>query len=116
MTRFSSAGSAAAVGASLANTEPASMTPSSRTGSLRSSIQLLYQRQYLVAYDLRGDDADTLVANHTGLVDDIGFGNAVYAVIDADAAVAIIGGKLIGIAEARQPGNAVGALVFVIEA
>src|ERR1035437_6480141 len=93
MARFSSTGSGTAGGASLASTDPARMSPNSSASSLRIAVQLLHQRQDLVTHDLWGDGTDALVADHAGLVDDIGFGNPIHAVIDADAAVMIIGDR-----------------------
>src|SRR5471032_1490935 len=115
ITRFSSAGSGTAGGASLASTVPARMSPNSSASILRIAVEFPHQRQDLVAHDLRGDGTDALVADHAGLVDDIGFGNPIHAVIDADAAVTVIGGDLVGVSQARQPGESVGALVLVVQ-
>src|SRR5476649_1075757 len=114
MTRFSSAGSGTAGGASLASTDPARMSPYTSASSLRIAVQRLHQRQNLVAHDLRGDGTDALVADHAGLVDDIGFGNPINAVIDADAAVTVVGRDLVRVSQARKPGEAVCALVLVV--
>src|SRR5512140_104889 len=113
--RFSSAGSATAGAASLASADPARTSPNSSTSSLRISVQFLHQRQDLVAHDFRSDRTDALVADHAGLVDDISFRNPVDTVIDADAAIVVVRRDLIGIPQPRQPCEAVGALILVIE-
>src|SRR5438105_3057509 len=103
IARRSSSGSAAAGSASFAAAETASASNSSATIRLRTAFQLLDQRQDLFLHDLGREDADALVADHAALVDHICLGNAVDAVVYADASVAIIGGELIRIAHRREP-------------
>src|SRR5471032_60933 len=64
ITRFSSAGSGTAGGASLASTDPAKRKQNSSVSSLGIAVEFLHQRQNLVAHDLRGDSADALVADY----------------------------------------------------
>src|SRR6267142_3864390 len=114
ITRFSSTGSAAAGAASLAAIGAASET-SSRKASGLGTVELFHQRQQRVFDDLRRERPDALVANDPGLVDQVGLGDAVDAVVDPDPAVEVEDRDLVGIAHAFQPGEAVLALVLVVE-
>ena len=79
-------------------------------------LQLLQQRQDFVFERVGCDRTDLLVTHHAGFIDDKGFGHAVYAVIDADAAIGIDDAGLIRVAEPAEPRECVSALVFVVEA
>src|SRR6267142_2008044 len=112
--RASSAGSAAASGASLAHAPMPVSTSSIEMNSLR--IEFLQQRLDALGDHLRRERADVLHADHAALVDDECLGHAVDAEVDADAAVLVEDGRVIGVAELVEPAHAVGALVFVVEA
>src|SRR5687768_6875673 len=71
------------------------------------AIELLQQGFDLLLEDFRRHRADALVADHALAVDDVGFGNAVDAVVDADAPGRILHGGDVGIAVSLQPGNRV---------
>src|SRR4051812_2035798 len=116
MTRASSAGSAAAGAASFAPAwaSQASATRATRATSALATLQLLDERQQRLLDDLRRERADALVADHSALVDQVGLGNAVDAVVDPDPALEVVGGRLVRIAHALQPGEAVLALVLVV--
>src|SRR5262245_35859380 len=114
ITRFSSAGSAAAGAASLAATGSVASTIS--RASALCTFELFHQRQQRVLHDFRGEGPDALVADDALLVDQVGLGHAVDAVVDADASFEIEYRDLVGIAHALQPGEAVLALVLVVEA
>src|SRR5262245_16413482 len=80
------------------------------------TLQLLHERQDAIAHDLGRESADALVADHALLVDDERFRHAVDAVIHAEPAVAVVKRHGEGVAEARQPGEGLAALVLVVEA
>src|SRR5574342_1170709 len=84
MTRRSRAGSGAAEVASFAGAH-GEATSRRRARSL-TTTELLDQRQDLALDDLRSERADALVANDAALVDHVGLGHTVHAVIDADPA------------------------------
>src|SRR5262245_43363407 len=105
ITRFSSTGSAAAGAASFAVSGAASIAASSTTSAL-GTVELFDQRQEGVLHYLRSERADLLVADHALLVDHVGLGHAVDAVVDADAAVEVVDRDLVGIAHAFQPREA----------
>src|SRR4051812_12591887 len=113
MTRASSAGSDAAGAASFAPAW-ASQASATRTTSALATLQLLDERQQRLLDDLRRERADALVADHSALVDQVGLGNAVDAVVDPDPALEVVGGRLVRVAHALQPGEAVLALVLVV--
>src|SRR5574340_1564435 len=94
VTRCSSAGSCAAGAASLPSAAvPAiSMSISART---LATIELAHQRENLFLQDLGRDRPDLLVANHSALVDHVGFRDTVDAVIDADPALDVVRRQLI---------------------
>src|SRR6266496_1853355 len=115
ITLCSSAGSAAAGPASFAHTH-GTVAARSRNARTLSTAELLHQRQQLFPDDLRRERADAFVADDAELVDHVGLGNAVDAVVDADLAFEVVDRKLIGIAHALQPRQAVFALVLVVEA
>src|SRR5262249_33747 len=79
------------------------------------TIELFDERQQGVLHDLRGEGADALVADHALLVDQVGLGNAVDAVVDADQAVEVEDRDFVRVAPALQAREAVLALVRVIE-
>src|SRR6266436_6455521 len=114
MTLCSSAGSAAAGAASFANAHGA-IAARNTNGRTLSTAELLHQGQYLVLDDLRRERADALVADDPELVDHVGLGHSVDAVVDPDPAVEVEGGELVGVAHALQPRQAVLALVLVVE-
>src|SRR5437867_11837438 len=89
MTLCSSAGSAAAGAASFASAHGA-VAASSRNARDLSTAELLHQRQQLFLDDLRCKRADAFVADDPELVDQVGLGHAVDAVVDADLAVEIV--------------------------
>src|SRR5262245_9683172 len=113
MTRFSSKGSSTTGEAEMAR-ELARMRQT-RKAKLRT-LQLLHERQDAIAHDIGREDADALVADHALLVDDEGFRHAIDAVIHAEPAVAVVKRQGEGVAEARQPGEGLAALVLVVEA
>src|SRR3954463_3251334 len=57
------------------------------------TAELAHERHDLLRRNLLRDGADALVADHALLVDHIGFGDAVDAVVDADATRAVVDGK-----------------------
>src|SRR5215467_1041054 len=118
ITRFSRTGSAAAGAASLAAacaTSSAATSAASSRAAILGTLELSDERQQGVLHDLRCEGADALVANHALLVDQVGLGHAVDAVVDADTAVEVEDRDLVGVAHALQPGESVRALVLVVE-
>src|ERR1043165_2203221 len=84
-TRFSSTGSSAAGRAvSCPLTRLLVRKHATRNISLTACVQLLQQRLYLVAQDRGRHRADALVADHPLVVDDVGLGHAIDAVVDRD--------------------------------
>src|SRR5882672_2843523 len=81
-TLCSSAGSAAAGAASFACAHGGAA--SSRSARILTTAELLHQGQHLALDDLVGERADALVADDAALVDHVGLGHAVDAVIDTD--------------------------------
>src|SRR4029079_7572373 len=71
----------------------------SSIASSLATIQLGHERQDFLLNDLRGQRTDALVANHAGLVDHVRLRRPVNAVVDADAALRIVGGHHERIAE-----------------
>src|SRR6266849_7613403 len=114
VTLCSSTGSAAAGAASFANAHGATAARSRNARDL-STAELLHQRQQLFLDDLARERADAFVADDPELVDHVGLGHAVDAVVDADLAVEVVDRKAVGIAHAFQPRQAVFALVLVVE-
>src|SRR5882672_6083650 len=114
VTLCSSTGSAAAGAASFANVH-AAVAARSRNEKTLSTAEFFYQRQHLVLDDLARERADALVADDPELVDDVGLGHAVDAVVDADLAVEVVDREPVGIAHAFEPREAVFALVLVVE-
>src|SRR5687767_7747429 len=53
---------------------------------LATALQLLHQWPHLLLRDLGGERPDVLVADYAALIDDVGLGHAVDAVVDRDAA------------------------------
>src|SRR5437879_12732221 len=104
MTRLSSAASSALATETASNNAKALL-----------AIKFIQQGNELVAHQLAGDRADALVADHAALVDDVGLRHAVHAVVDADPAVEVERRQPVGIAEALQPAERIGARVLVIE-
>src|SRR6185436_13020958 len=76
------------------------------------TAKLLHQRHDLLPRVLRRERADVLVADHALAVDHVGFGHAVDAVVDRDAAIAVVHRELVGVAVAREPGQRVFARVL----
>src|SRR5262249_44131993 len=109
MTRFSRSGSAAAGGASLAETGAESGT-SSRSATALRTVELFDQRQHFLLHDLRSERTDALVADHALLVDHVSLRHAVDAVIDPDLPVEIVDRELVGVTHAFQPFQPVLAL------
>src|SRR5262252_6651535 len=92
ITRFSSTGSAAAGTASFAAACPTSRAATSAASSRAralGTVELFDQRQQSVLHDLGGEGPDLLVADDAFLVDHVGLGHAVDAVVNSDAAVAV---------------------------
>src|SRR5215467_1085492 len=114
ITRFSSAGSAAAGAASFAMTGAATSAASSSAATL-CTVELFDERQQGVLDELGRERPDALVADDALLVDQVGLGHAVDAVVDSDAAVEVEDRDLVRIAHALQPREAVLALVLVVE-
>src|SRR4051812_1738234 len=112
MTRFSSSGSSDTGEA--AKAQKAVAIDRTITNTL-GTLQFLHQRQDPVAHDLGREDADALVADHPLAVDDEGLGHAVDAVVHPEAALAVVQGERVGVAEASEPGNGLLALVLVVE-
>src|SRR6266853_2479265 len=115
MTRCSSAGSAAAGAASFAYTHE-TVAARSRNARTLSTAELLHQRQQLFLDDLGSERADAFVSDDAELVDHVGLGHAIDAIVDAHLAFEVVDRKLVGIAHALQPLQAVFALVLVVEA
>src|SRR5260221_14428751 len=113
MTLCSSAGSAAAGAASFASAH-GTVAASSRNARDLSTAELLNQRQQLFLDDLRCERADAFVADDPELVDHVGLGHAVDAVVDADLAVEVVDREAVGIAHAFQPRQAGPAPVLVV--
>src|SRR5262245_24816905 len=80
------------------------------------TLQLLHERQDPLAHDLRGEDADALVADHASAVDDEGFGHAVDAVVHAEAPFAVVQRQRVRVAEALEPGERLLGFVLVVQA
>src|SRR5262249_16491862 len=113
MTRFSSIGSSDKDDA--AKPDKAVKIEKKAKTQLRT-LELLHQRQDALAHDLGREDADALVADHAFAVDDEGLGHAVDAVVHAEASLAVVQRKRVGIAEAPEPGERLLGLVLVVEA
>src|SRR6185503_8891673 len=103
-TRFSRTGSSWAMA-----------SPQKRT-SASLTIQFFQKRFDLLFEDLRRHRADALVADHALAVDDVGFGDAVDAVVERDAPGAVVhrGGERVAVA--RQPWQRVLARILVVQA
>src|SRR5882762_8126702 len=114
MTLCSSAGSAAAGAASFAYTH-GTVAARIRNASDLSTAELFHQGQQLFLDDLGRERADALVADDAELVDHVGLGHAVDAVVDADLAVEVVDREPVGLANAFKPRQAVFALVLVVE-
>src|SRR6185503_8004652 len=87
-----------------------------RTSSSLLTLQLAHQRHDALRHDLRRDRADLLVADDALLVDHVGLGHAVHAVVDADLAVQVLERSAVRVAVALEPLQPVVALVLVVEA
>src|SRR5581483_567559 len=111
-TRFSSAGSSAAGGASAAIARPA--TSDRRRKSLLT-LELAHERHEGLIEELRRHRADALVADDAALVDHVGLGHPVHAVVDAHPPVRVVEGGAVGVAVAGEPAHALGALVLVVQ-
>src|SRR3954471_18762372 len=106
VTRRSSASSASA----------AAQRRASATPRLLRTAQLPDERLELLLHHVGGERPDLLVADHALAVDEIGLGDAVDAVVDADAPVRIEDDELVRVAVSLQPRQRVVALVLVVEA
>src|SRR5687768_3458996 len=82
---------------------------------LTTAVELLHQRHDLLPGGLGRERADVLVADHALAVDDVGFGHAVHAVVDADAAGGVEYRELVRVAVALEPGQRVLARVLVVQ-
>src|ERR1700675_1071665 len=102
MTLCSMAGAGAAGGPSRERTAAHGASSRAKKSSL-ATAELLHQRQYFLLQYLCGDRPDTLVADDAALVDHVGLGHAVDAVVDADAALRVERRELVGIAHVLQP-------------
>src|ERR1700741_3247316 len=69
--------------------------------------QLPDQRQDFLRQDLARHRADLLVADEAALVDHVGLGHAVDAVVDADAPLRVDHRQAVGVAVGGQPAQAV---------
>src|SRR5512134_1653710 len=107
VTRFSISSSCARTPRGAAN--------ASNSSSLVTRAQLLHQRLELLARDLGREGSDVLVADNTPLVDDVGFGHAIDAVVDRDPASGVVHREPIRIAVALEPGQRVLARVLVVK-
>src|SRR5688500_7820440 len=83
--------------------------------SLTTAVQLGDQRPDLLLRHLGRERPDVLVADHALAVDDVGFGHAVHAVVDADAAGGVEYRELVRVAVALEPGQRVLARVLVVQ-
>src|SRR6266508_274627 len=115
MTLCSSAGSAAAGAASFAYAHDVGASSARSRAKGLATAELLHQGQHLVLDDLRRERADSLVADDAALVDHVGLGNAIDAVVDPDPAFDVEDRELIGVAHGLEPRQAVFALVPVVE-
>src|SRR5712664_3651870 len=109
MTRFSKTGS------SLPTTHT-EKNNRKRNANALFTRQLAHQRRYLLRRDFLRHGADALVTDHALLVDDVGFRNAIDAIVDADASGAVEHRQDERVAVAREPGQRVLARVLVVEA
>src|SRR5712671_5278281 len=100
MTRFSR------IGSSLPR-EQIEKNNRKRNANVLFTRQLAHQRRDLLRRDFRCHGADALVADHSPLVDDVGFRHAVDAVFDADAPRAVEDRQHERVAVAREPGERV---------
>src|SRR5688572_7031286 len=100
-TRLSSAVSSAA----------RAMEQTSSSAASLATAQLLQQRRDLALRHLGADRADVLVADHAALVDDVGLGHAVDAVVDRDAPARVGHRQPVRVAVALEPGQRVLARV-----
>src|SRR4051794_9023013 len=80
------------------------------------TLELPDQRHHALRQHIWRDRADLLEADDALLVDDVGLGHSVNAVVDADFAVRIVERRAVRIAVAREPAQAVLALVLVVQA
>src|SRR6185295_6761313 len=80
-----------------------------------SFLQCRRQRQDLLLEYRRGDRPDLFVADYAFCVDEVGLGNAVDAIVDADAPVGVDHREFIRVAELLQPRRGLVALVLVVQ-
>src|SRR3954464_7171226 len=106
ITRLSSTGSVCAM----------TLPVNSNSSKILFTGELPDQRQDSLREDLAGDRADLLVANEAALVDHIGLGHAVNAVIDANAPFGVDYREAVRIAVGGEPAQTVLALVLVVKA
>src|SRR3954468_7504511 len=95
ITRLSSSGSSDTESASLPKAEKQTAARTRRRTLF--TFQLAHQRQHGLFHDLRRERPDALVADHAFLVDQVGFRNAVDAVVDANLAVQVEERRLVRI-------------------
>src|SRR5258706_174455 len=115
MTLPSIAGSGAAGTASRESAGPNGASTRAKSSNLPTT-EFLHQRKNFFLEYLCRDRADALVADYAALVDHVGLGHAIDAVVDADPAVGVESRQLVGIAHVLQPRQAFGALVLVVQA
>src|SRR5258708_10497881 len=109
MTRFSRTGS------SFPKTAAERRIEMKKQNSLLT-LQIIDERHDLVRHDLGRHRADLLVADHAALVDHVGLGHAVDAVVDADLAVGVVERAAVRVAVALEPLHAVLAAGLGVEA
>src|SRR5687767_260331 len=79
------------------------------------TIELMNEWNDLLLDDLRRERADALVANHSALVDHVGLGRAVHAVVETHTPLRIVGDELVRVAQPREIRDAFFARVLVVQ-
>src|SRR5688500_3118201 len=102
-------------GASPANAPQPSAAKTARRKTLRIALELCQERQDLALEHLRGHRTDLLVADYAALIDHVGFGHAVDAVVDPHGAFHVVGRRLVRIAVALEPAQGIRTRVLVVQ-
>src|SRR5882762_7446989 len=95
---------------------PALPAPTTELQSSASSLQLPRQRQDLLLEHFWRHRSDVLEADNPVLVNDVGFGHAVNAVVNAHATIGIHDRKCVWVAVPGQPFQCVVTAILVIQA
>src|SRR5258708_6274947 len=114
ITRFSRTGSGA-VAVSFENPTGRKKIIARKPGRSLFMLEIIDERHDLLRHDLGRARSDLLVADDAALVDHVGFGHAVDAVVDAHLAVGVEERGAVRIAVALEPLHAVLAAVLLVQ-